>query len=157
MDFWINFTFASWKLCNDINLRVVNLVHRVIALYRWGLVLGATVDTKIPGCSSPIVDPPCLWAPHLRILPVTGCKSCSSPSLTGWIWMRFCAHGTQGSRRQSVYDFLFASLASLSLKTALERRLTLLFFGQINLFGEYLASWKEMVEKVLWELFSRSL
>lgn len=48
-----------------------------------------------------------------------------------------------------MYFFLFASLASLSLKTALERRLTFLFFGQINLCGEYLASWKEVVEKVL--------
>lgn len=48
-----------------------------------------------------------------------------------------------------MYYFLFASLASLSLKTALERRVDSLVFGQINLFGEYLASWKEMVEKVL--------
>ena len=48
-----------------------------------------------------------------------------------------------------MYYFLFASLASLSLKTALERRLSLLFFGQINLFGDYLALWKEVVEKVL--------
>ena len=48
MDIWINFTFASWKLCNDINLRVVNLVYPVIALYRWGLVLGATVAYQNP-------------------------------------------------------------------------------------------------------------
>lgn len=46
-----------------------------------------------------------------------------------------------------MYYFLFANLASLSLKTGLERRV-IFFLGQVTLFGEYLASWEEMIEKV---------